>query len=256
MIARLTTLIPSPTVLSSIPNGGILLRAAGRIPFRGWCAQGTNLHLVANCRMPFSRLSIKKLRYIWFKTDYQQRMTKATLNKIGYCTALLTFLIATLILFAYYEAYQCDYERYGLLFIPVAFVLNLIVLVMIIVISRRRQISGPFYSIHAMLLNIPYAFFCIWFALFLMSYYRVTVVNDTDSEALNIRFSGCDKEVINRLDVGESETVWIELENDCTLHMRYLMDGVAREDQVAGYLSSGMGHPATYYLSGRDNPKY
>ncbi len=37
-------------------------------------------------------------------------MTKTTLNKIGYCTALLTFLIATFILFAHYRGFQGDYD--------------------------------------------------------------------------------------------------------------------------------------------------
>lgn len=108
-----------------------------------------------------------------------------------------------------------------------------------------------------MLLNIPYAIFCLWFAIFLTGYYRVTIINDTKSKIGNIELTGCDGKSIKSLDSGESETVWIELDNDCSLDIRFVdKNGITQQDNVAGYLCSGMGQPANYHISGRNNPKY
>ena len=184
-------------------------------------------------------------------------MTKQKLNRIGYFTAAVTFLIATFILFAHYQGYKGDYERYGLLFIPISFESHLLVLITILVVANKKNIKGPFHSIKIMLLNIPYAIFCLWFSIFLMGYYRVSIINDTKSEIKNIKLTGCDNKSLKSLEPGQTETVWIDINNDCSLHISYLKrNGNRKEDVVAGYLCSGMGQPENYHISGRNNPNY
>lgn len=184
-------------------------------------------------------------------------MTKQKLNRIGFITAAVTFIIASFIMFAHYQGYRGDYERYGLLFIPFAFIVNVIVLIIILVVANKKGIKGPFRSIYAMLLNIPYSIFCLWFAIFLMGYYRVTIINDTKSKITNIKLTGCDSESVKSIESGESETVWIDINNDCSLHISFVdKNGVIQTDIVAGYLCSGMGQSDDYHISGRNNPKY
>jgi len=184
-------------------------------------------------------------------------MTKQKLNRIGYISAAVTFAIATFIMFAHYQGFQGDYERYGLLFIPIAFIINLSVLIYILVASNKKSINYSVWPIYAMLLNIPVAFFYLWLAIYLMGYYRVTVINDTSSTITDIQLSGCDNKSIQKLEPGEEQTVWIEIDNDCSLGISYLdKEKTKNLDNVVGYLCPGMGHPEDYHISGRRNPKY
>lgn len=185
-------------------------------------------------------------------------MTKQKLNRIGYITAIGTFAIATFIMYAHYSGFKGpNYERYGLLFIPTAFVINLSVLIFILIVANKNNLKGPFRSIYAMLFNIPVAFFYLWFAIYLMRYYRVTVINDTSSSITDIHLSGCDNKSIQKLEPKESRTVWIELDRDCSLTISYLDKNKNKNlDIVAGYLCSGMGQTDNFHISGKNNPKY
>lgn len=183
-------------------------------------------------------------------------MTKKHLNIIGYCSAILTFLIASSIMFAHYNGFHGDFEGYGIIFIPIAFLINFSVLILILILAERKKIKGPFRSIGAMLFNIPVAFFYIWFAMYLSSYFRVTVMNDTSSRISVIQIDGCDKKYINELEAGESETIWIKISSDCSLSIAYLdKNGKIKHDQIMGYLCTGMGRPEDFHISGRNNPK-
>ncbi len=183
-------------------------------------------------------------------------MTKKHLNIIGYWSASLTFLIASSIMFAHYMGFKGDFEQYGIIFIPLAFLINFSVLILILILAERKKIKGPFRSIGAMLLNIPVAFFYLWFAMYLSSYYRVTVMNDTSSRIYAIQIDGCDKKYISELEAGESETVWIKISSDCSLSIAYKnTNGKFKHDQIEGYLTNGMGRPEDFHISGRNNPK-
>jgi energy-coupling factor transporter transmembrane protein EcfT len=178
-------------------------------------------------------------------------MTKKKLNRVGYLTAFLTFAIASFIMFGHYHGWSGDLERKGILFIPVALIANLGVFVFILIKGSRIGENGTFRSIYVMLLNIPVAFFCFWFAMFLMGYYRVTVINDTSSKITQINLSGCDEKSINKLDPGESATVWIGINGDCSLGITYLdKNKKVNSHIVAGYLCSGMGRRADHHISG------
>lgn len=178
------------------------------------------------------------------------------MNIIGFICALLTFLIATYIITSFYLG-EVNIIGYGLLFIPIAFVINLVVLIFLHFSSKRHQIVTPTLSINLMLSNIPIGVIYICFALFLMSYYRITINNDTKNSIFNIKLTGCDNKTILKLKPGENETVWIHLSNDCALNINYSIDKkINKKDIIAGYLCSGMGQPETYNISGKNNPKY
>lgn len=183
-------------------------------------------------------------------------MTTKNLNKIGFICALTTFLIATYIITAFYLG-EVNIIGNGLLFIPIAFVINLIVLILLHLSAKRKQIETPTLSINIMLSNIPIGIVYICFAFFLMSYFRVTINNDTRDSIFNIKLYGCDNKTISKLEPGESETIWIHLENDCSLNINYSIEKkIIKKDIIAGYLCSGMGQPETYNISGKNNPKY
>lgn len=179
-------------------------------------------------------------------------MTKRQLNNIGYFTAAVTFLIATLILIAFYKINSSYLALCGLLFVPVGFLINVTVIITMLVLAKKNEIKVPLTSILTMLLNIPYAIFCIWFANFLLGTYRLTIINDTKAEINKIELSGCESKSIKNLEPGETETVWIKISGDCMMYMNYInKDGIKKEVIIADYLSAGMGKSEEYQLSGK-----
>lgn len=179
-------------------------------------------------------------------------MTKQTLNRLGYITASVTFIIGSAIMFAHYHGFGGDSAGLGLLFFLIALVFNLLILGYVLFVSGRRGIEGAFRGIGVMLLNIPFGIFCLWFGIYLYGYYRVTIINDTSSTVTSIRLTGCDNKSISKLDAGESETVWIDINGDCSLDISFIdHQKRKRKGAVSGYLTTGMGHAESYHISGK-----
>jgi hypothetical protein len=53
---------------------------------------------------------------------------------------------------------------------------------------------------------------------------------------------------IKRLKTGESETVWIDIPNDCQVDIEYELKGEIRRETVAGYLTNMNGLFGTYKI--------
>jgi hypothetical protein len=183
-------------------------------------------------------------------------MTKRALNRIGYTIAGLTFVLAMFIMFAHYHGFKGDYDALGIMFLFGAFVVNLAVLIIMVVLIYGYKIKGPFLSIGFMFANIPVAIIYISFGIYLNDFYRVTVINDNQSTLSNIRLTGCEYESIEKLESGESETVWIEIEGDCSVHLTYI-DSKKNEhnESVMGYLCPGLGGTEDYFIRGKSSSK-
>lgn len=179
------------------------------------------------------------------------------LRRLCYGTGILTSVIATYIMLAHYYGFHNNTESIGFFAIPIAFFVNLSVLIAVGILADRNGVNWPFWPVFSMVMNIPLAMVYLWFAFYLTSYYRVTVINDTPHRITQIRLTGCDQASLPKLDTGEEETIWIELDNDCSLRIDYKNHlGKKRHDIIAGYLSTSMGIAEEYHISGKDNPKY
>ncbi|PHR47050.1 MAG: hypothetical protein COA32_09000 [Fluviicola sp.] len=184
-------------------------------------------------------------------------MTKKQINRIGYVCAALTFLIATFILIGDFLGLKGDFERWGIKFIGIAFVLNILVIIIMYVFASIYKIKGYFRSINYMLGNIPVSILYLFLAIWLMGFFRITIINDTKHTISDIKLYGCESEFIDQLEPGDSEKVWINITGDCSIHIKYLdAKGNKKDDVVIGYLSSLMGGADDYHLSGKNNPKY
>lgn len=179
------------------------------------------------------------------------------LSRTGYATGILTSAIATYIVSAHYYGFHSNTEMMGFFAIPIAFFVNLCVLIVIGIVADRNRMNWPFWPVLSMFANIPLAFVYIWFTMYLTSYYRVTVINDTIHRITHIRLTGCDQATLPKLDPGEEKTIWIELNSDCSLRIGFTNHlGKKRDDVIAGYLTTSMGMTEEYHISGKDNPKY
>lgn len=66
----------------------------------------------------------------------------------------------------------------------------------------------------------------------------------------DINITGCETEYIDKLEIGESETVWIDIPNDCSISIDYLTNGKRNEEVVAGYVSNSMGQKMNHKIGG------
>ena len=51
---------------------------------------------------------------------------------------------------------------------------------------------------------------------------RITIENTTRNDIKNIQIIGCENEEFEVLKKGESETVWIDINGDCSISMCYI----------------------------------
>ena len=57
---------------------------------------------------------------------------------------------------------------------------------------------------------------------------------------------------IDKLEIGQSETVWVDITGDCSISIDYFSNGLKKEELVAGYLSGGMGQKMEHNISGHN----
>ncbi len=174
--------------------------------------------------------------------------------KLGVVTAFISFLLGTIIFLLYYFTSHSDLLLVGYGFIPLAGLVNIGILAAILIKAendeenRNKLLS----TCGVMLLNIPVLVFYCWITLILLGVMRITFINDTGTEISDINIKGCGGGHIKQLKAGESETEWVEITGDCSIHINYFEEGERKEEQVAGYVTSSMGQKLTHKINGQD----
>jgi len=173
---------------------------------------------------------------------------------LGKGTALITFLIGTLIFGIYFLTSNDDllFVAYG--FIVLAGIANSIILIAILVksnlgsINRKRLLKTS----RLMLINIPVLLLFIWFFLILIGNMRITFTNSTQNKLTDIKIVGCETKHISELKPNESKTVWVGITGDCSITLEYMEGGKLKKETVAGYVTSGMGQKMKHKIDGKD----
>ncbi|WP_158727981.1 MULTISPECIES: hypothetical protein [unclassified Flavobacterium] len=70
---------------------------------------------------------------------------------------------------------------------------------------------------------------------------RINFTNTTQTTLTKINIVGCGGGKIDKLEVGESKTVWVEIPRDCSISIEYLSNGQRKKENVSGYATSSMG---------------
>lgn len=174
--------------------------------------------------------------------------------KLGRTTALISFLLGTVIFGLYYltSAFELLFVGYG--FIALIGLINIGILIAILIKARkdnenRRRLLR---TCGLMILNIPVMITYCWVAIILLGTMRITFTNDTGTELTDINIIGCGGGQIDKLKVGESQTVWVSITGDCSIYIDYLSDGQRNEEVVAGYVTSSMGQKVNHKIDGQD----
>ena len=81
---------------------------------------------------------------------------------------------------------------------------------------------------------------------------RITFTNEINTEIIDIDIVGCGGGHIEKLEVGESKTVWVSITGDCSITISYMSDGQRKQEIVAGYVTSSMGQKLNHKIDGQD----
>ncbi|SFU17424.1 hypothetical protein SAMN04489724_4647 [Algoriphagus locisalis] len=174
--------------------------------------------------------------------------------KLGRTIALISFLAGTIIFGLYYltSAFELLFVGYG--FIALIGLINIGVLIAILVRAGadRENRSRLLKTCGLMTLNIPVMKAYCWVAIILLGTMRITFTNETGTKLTDINIIGCGGGHIEKLEVGESETVWVSITGDCSIDIDYLSNGQRKEEMVAGYVTSSMGQKLNHKIDGQD----
>jgi hypothetical protein len=185
-------------------------------------------------------------------------MTTERYIKLGRQTALISFLLGTAIFGLYFLT-----SSFGLLFLGYGFIaltvlINIGILISILVKANKDKDNRTklFTTCGLMLLNIPVMLFYCWVAIILLNTMRITFTNSTQTTLTNINIVGCGGGHINKLESGESETVWVDITGDCSISIDYLSNGQKKEESIAGYVTNSMGQKMKHNIGGQNEEQF
>jgi hypothetical protein len=185
-------------------------------------------------------------------------MTTKRHIKLGRQTALISFLLGTGIFGLYFltSSFELLFIGYG--FIGLAGLLNASVLISILLKAKNDKDNRIklFTTCGLMLLNIPVMLFYCWIVIILLNTMRITFTNSTQTTLTNINIVGCGGEHIDKLESGESETVWVDITGDRSINIDYLSDGKKKEESVASYLTNSMGQKMKHNIGGKNEEQF
>jgi len=181
-------------------------------------------------------------------------MTAERHIKFGRLTALISFLFGTVIFGLYYLTSDSTILFVGYGFIVLAGFFNIGVLTAILIKAGndKENRNKLFKTSRLMLINIPVMLVYGWFVVVLLGTMRITFTNDLETEITDINIVGCGGGHIDKLEVGESKTIWVSITGDCSILIYYLSDGQRKEEVVASYVTSSMGQKVNHKIDGKD----
>lgn len=174
--------------------------------------------------------------------------------KLGLITALISFLLGTIIFGLYFLTSDSNLLFVGYGFIVLTGLANIGILISILVkaVNDKENRTRLLKACGIILLNIPIMILYCWIAMILIGTMRITFTNQTGKKITDINIVGCGGGYIDNLEIGESETVWVSITGDCSIFIDYLFDGQRKEEKVAGYVTSGMGQKLNHRIDGKD----
>ena len=106
------------------------------------------------------------------------------------------------------------------------------------ILNKEKRISIVKTCLY-MLSNIPVAFLYFWIAMMLFDTARITFKNMTSTILNNIKIWGCSEDYISELEVGQTQTVWIKIPNECGIRIDYKYQKENVREYVVDYISRG-----------------
>jgi hypothetical protein len=174
----------------------------------------------------------------------------------GLYTAVMSFAVGTVIVGLYYFTMSFIFAFIGMFYAEGVVAVNIIVLIIMIIQSCQKKVNCKkvWKTLVLMLVNIPVAILYFWLAIFLTDTVRLTLSNVTKDRLTDVNIAGCESRHLNSLESGESKTIWIPINGDCSVSVSYVRNGVRDTVNATGYVSTFMGGFYKYNIGGKNLP--
>lgn len=171
-------------------------------------------------------------------------------DRLGKCTALVTFATASLILACFLYTGDLHYGFIGYFFLLLALPVNSIILIILLIKASKSENPKKIKAgIGLLFLNIPVAILYFSIGIYFVEIMRITFENNTGKDIKNIKIKGCENNYLALLKNSETETIWIDINGDCSINISYVdATGITQNETVIGYVCSGMGQKYTYKI--------
>ena len=176
----------------------------------------------------------------------------------GKRSAIISFFIGTIIFVIYFISSKAEILLIGYAFIAIAGLINLVILIDILIKSNKdkENRNNIYITCGLMLLNIPIMLFYCWVTMILTGIMRIIFTNASSAELKNIKITGCESKFVEKLMPGQSKTVWVNITGDCSINVDYLLNGQLNKENVAGYVTGGMGQKMQYNIGGKNKKSF
>jgi len=182
-------------------------------------------------------------------------MFQQKLHTISKTTAVISFILGSIIFLWYFLTSAELSLLIGFYFIVIAAIVNsVLVLIHTWFLARDQEKFLHLRSFGLLLLNIPIAVIYIYFVLVLLNTVRLTLINETNQNITEIKISGCDEKSIDQLKNEERATLWISIPNDCAIIMTYKLESEEVEEVIYYYTTNMNGQKVAYRIGIDDSP--
>jgi hypothetical protein len=173
-----------------------------------------------------------------------------TYFKFGLRLTVAFFIVGTIILVLFFLDSSKSQALIAYQFTIMAIVVNWLYALYLLFLLLRRRISIPMLvkTLSVMAINIPVGILYSYLMIWILSFARVTIENKTGALIPEIELNGCEKKVLNNLENGESETIWIKIKTECDVNLSYHTSSQNRNETIVSKLSPGKGLQIKYEL--------
>lgn len=184
-------------------------------------------------------------------------MTTEKNIKLGKWTAIVSFVVATVLMGLFYVTNSFTLAVFSYFFaLGAGILVNFFCLIALLIrayqeSSQRIKIVK---TIGLMLCNIPVTILYIYFATVLFGTMRMTFINETGKPLTEVKIIGCEPKTIDKLDPYESKKIWVEITGDCSMKIEYVIDGEKRSEIIYSYITNNGGQLATYRIGTDKQP--
>lgn len=184
-----------------------------------------------------------------------KRMTTERHIKLGRQTALISFLLGTVIFGLYFLTSSPQLLFIGYIFLAFVGLFNIALIILLLIKASKDSINRRelFKTCVLILVNVPITVLYLWFTIILLDTLRITFTNSTSNQLTKINIIGCDDQFIEKLEIGESKTVWIKISGDCSVNINYLQNGIKKKEIVIPYTSKNLGDKRNYNIGGSND---
>lgn len=175
-------------------------------------------------------------------------------SRTGHRLAFLLFVTSLVTLVLIYISPQWLGELLDFLYgiIGALVLVNVIYLGRLVfkIIKSRGDRKKLYNTCMVMLINVPFLLSFMFVAFVIKSNLRITFTNETGVALTNIKMTGCEDFTIPLLAKGQSKTIWVDVNNDCSVSIIYEKEGAVIEEKVVGYATPGFGERVKYAIGG------